>query len=79
LLQDGADPGLGPNAGPRFLYRKQRSDEVAALAAALRGQAPDLGTDYSTAWAAALDATVDAVQTAPRARVLGWVGGKPSS
>jgi hypothetical protein len=45
----------------------------------LKPSAPDLGTDYNTAWAAALDATVEAVETRPRARVLGWVGGKPKS
>jgi hypothetical protein len=78
-LQEGADPALGPNAGPRFLYRKQGPDEIVAVATALKPSAPDLGTDYNTAWAAALDATVEAVETRPRARVLGWVGGKPQS
>jgi hypothetical protein len=60
-LEAGADPGLGPTAGPAFLYRAQPAGEIVAGAQALIGRAPDLGSGYAQAWDQALHATVAAL------------------
>ena len=45
-----ADPALGPTAGPEFAYRPQPLAEMAAEAAYLLANPPDLGTDYRQLW-----------------------------
>jgi hypothetical protein len=60
-LEHGADPDLGPNAGPAFVYRPRRREEIIASAESLVGKAPDVGAHYIRAWDEALYATVDAL------------------
>jgi hypothetical protein len=77
-LEHGADPGLGPNAGPAFLHRLRRPEEIVASADALRGRARrHLGSDYRAAWEGALDATVSALGPDALARPHTPAWGKP--
>lgn len=56
-IERGADPDLGPTAGPGFAYRKRAVPELVAEAEHLLAHPPDLGTDYRQAWTEALQAT----------------------
>jgi hypothetical protein len=77
-LEHGADPDLGPNAGPAFLYRPRPPAEIVASAEALRGRAPrHLGSDYGAVWDGALDATVRALGPDALARPHTPAWGKP--
>jgi hypothetical protein len=76
-LVHGADPDLGPNAGPAFLYQPRPRDEIVASAEALRGRGPDLSSDYEQAWERALDATARALGPEALARPHTAAWGKP--
>jgi hypothetical protein len=58
-LQPGADPALGPNAGPAFVYRSREALELLLEAERLLHRPPDFGKDYAQRWRAALQATID--------------------
>jgi hypothetical protein len=77
-LEHGADPDLGPNAGPAFHHRPRTPDEIVKSADALRGKAaPDLDGDYAQAWDGAVDATVRALGPDALARPHTPAWGKP--
>jgi hypothetical protein len=78
-LRPGADPELGPNAGPGFLLVEPHPapPEIVASARSLTGQGPDLGVDYGTAWAEALAAVADTFETSAPPRRLTAAAAKP--
>lgn len=78
-LQHGADPALGPNAGPSFVYRLQRPAEIVARARSLLGEAPDLGREYVAAWEEAMHTTIEALSTGSSMRPVKVAVGKPST
>ncbi|MET8159680.1 ferritin-like protein [Sphaerisporangium sp. NPDC005289] len=50
-LNPAADPGLGPNAGPAFVYRPRPVEEIVAEAADLLARPPSaFGGDYRQTW-----------------------------
>jgi hypothetical protein len=67
-LESGADPDLGPNAGPAFVYRSQTPEQIVASAESLLGKAPDVGDGYAQAWDGALHATIAALAADAPAR-----------
>lgn len=76
-LEAGADPALGPNAGPGFVYRSRARAEIVSDSKSLLGQAPDADPDYSAAWDAALHATVEAIDTGAASLVPSYAVDKP--
>ena len=66
-LERGADPSLGPTAGPGFAYRKRPVEALVAETEKLLAYRPDhhLGNDYVQAWTATLQATLDELRAIP--------------
>jgi hypothetical protein len=63
-LEPPADPTLGPNAGPSFLYRPRPLAEMVATSEHLLANPPDLGTAYRLLWAQYLEPVRDVLRAA---------------
>lgn len=61
-LQRGADPSIGPTAGPAFVYRPRSPLELLGDARRLLEHGPDLGSDVNQEWRTALQTTVEALE-----------------
>ena len=69
-LEPGADPDLGPTAGPAFVYRARDIGSLVADAQQLLGRPPDLDTDYGQKWTGALQSVVDQLRAIGEAEAV---------
>jgi hypothetical protein len=66
-LELGADPDLGPTAGPAFVYRSRDINSLLTDAQQLLRRPPDRGTDYRQNWAGGMQPVVDQLQAIAQA------------
>lgn len=67
-LDAAADPGLGPNGGPGFVYHPRPLDELVTQAEHLLAQPPDRGVAYRVLWEHNVALARDGLRRAQAAR-----------